>query len=60
MESPELSAAVMPSLEKLMLTPSFAESAADPEADASEALSSASEAASVFAEADAFWDSEAS
>ena len=58
MESPESSAAVMPSLEKRMLTPSFAESAeapetAAPEADASEALSLASEAESVFAEADA-------
>ena len=59
MESPGLSAAVMPSLEKLMLTPSSAESADVPEADALESLSLASEAASVFAEADAFWDSEA-
>ena len=58
MESPESSAAVMPSLEKRMLMPSSAESAdvpetAAPEADASEALSLASEAASVFAEAEA-------
>ena len=58
MESPESSAAVMPSLEKRMLMPSSAESADVPEtaaleADASEALSLASEAESVFAEADA-------
>lgn len=58
MESPESPAVVMSSLEKRMLMPFSAESAdvpetAAPEADASEALSLASEAASVFAEADA-------